>query len=243
MKEDKDAYGQEVWSAFNGKESYEVVEREDGFMGLSGGAKNYFAEFKDWPKWQKQAIKFAKGKVLDIGCGVGRVGLYLQKKGFDVTSIDNSPLAIKVCKKRRLKKAIVMPIEKINKFGNNSFDTIVMFGNNFGLLKNFKEAKKLLKVFYKITSPDALIIAESNDPYKTNDPVHLAYHKFNKKRGRMVGQLKIRVRFKNYIGDWFDYLLVSKKEMKHILNGTGWRVKKYIESGKHMYTAIIVKSK
>ena len=107
----KDAYGQEVWFAFNGKDSYEIVEREDGFVGLSGGAKNYFAEFKDWPKWQKQAIKFSKGKVLDIGCGAGRVGLHLQKKGFDVTSIDNSPLAIRVCKERGLKNAEVMPIE------------------------------------------------------------------------------------------------------------------------------------
>src|SRR3989344_302529 len=123
MEKNKDAYGQEVLAAFNGKESYEVVERDDGFIGLSTGAKAYFAEFKDWPKWQKKAIKFARGKVLDIGCGAGRVGLHLQKKGFDVTSIDNSPLAIEVCKKRGLKKAMVLPIEGIAKFNKNFFDT------------------------------------------------------------------------------------------------------------------------
>ncbi|MEK6952442.1 MAG: class I SAM-dependent methyltransferase [Nanoarchaeota archaeon] len=243
MKKNKDAYGQEVWYAFKGKESYEVVERDDGFVGLSGGAKSYFAEFKEWPKWQKQAIKFVKGRILDVGSGAGRVGLYFQKKGFDITCIDNSPLAIKVCKKRGLKKAIVLPIENINKFKKNSFDTINMFGNGFGLFGNFKKAKRLLKILHKITSPSALIIAESNDPYKTDDPVHLSYHKFNRKRGRMAGQLKIRIRFKNYIGDWFDYLLVSKKEMEEILSGTGWKVKKYIESGKFMYIAIIEKSK
>ncbi|MDP3986610.1 MAG: class I SAM-dependent methyltransferase [Nanoarchaeota archaeon] len=241
MKQNKDAYGQEVWFAFNRKDSYEIVERDDGFVGLSGGAKSYFAEFKDWPKWQKQAIKFAKGKVLDIGCGAGRVGLHLQNKGFNVTSIDNSPLAIKVCKKRGLKNTKVMPIEQINKFRNNSFDTVIMLGNNFGLLSNFTKAKKLLKLLHKITSQDALIIAESNDPYKTDDPVHLSYHKLNKTKGKMAGQLKIRVRFKNYIGDWFDYLLVSKKEMEQILKGTGWRVKEYIDSSKHMYIAIIEK--
>ena len=241
MKKNKDAYGQEVWFAFKGKESYEVVERDDGFVGLSGGAKDYFAEFKNWPNWQKQAIRFAKGRVLDIGCGAGRVSLYLQKKKLDVIGIDNSPLVIKVCKKRGLKKAKVMSIEEIEKFKTNSFDTIIMFGNNFGLFGSFKKAKKLLKTLHKITSPDALIIAESNDPNKTEDPAYLSYNKFNRERGRMSGQLKIRIRFKTYISDWFDYLLVSKKEMKDILRGTGWKVEKFINSEKYMYTAIIEK--
>ncbi len=241
MKLEKDAFGQEILAYLNKKSSYEVVERDDGFVGLSGGAKNYFANYKDWPKWQQKAIKLAKGRVLDIGCGAGRVELYLQKKGFDVVGIDNSPLAIQICKKRNVKKALVMSIDEIRKFKSNRFDTIVMFGNNFGLLKNFKSAKKLLKELHKITYKDALIIAESSDPYKTDNPAYLSYHKLNKKKGRMAGQLRIRIRFSNYIGDWFDYLLVSKKEMKEILKGTGWKIRKFINSEKFMYIAVIEK--
>ncbi len=243
MKKDNDAYGQEVWAALNGKKSNEIIERDDGLVDLSDGTKAYFAKYKQWPKWQKRAIKFVKGRVLDIGAGAGRVSLYLQNKGFDIVAIDNSPLAIKVCKKRGLKRATIRSIEEIDKFKPNSFDTIIMFGNNFGLFGNFRKAKKLLRKLYKITTPNALIIAESNDPYKTDDPIHLSYHKFNKRRGRMGGQLKIRIRFRNYVGDWFDYLLVSKKEMKQILNGTGWKVKRYINSGGYMYIAVIEKSK
>jgi len=241
MELKKDAYGQEVWTFFQKKKSYEIVERDDGFIDFSKGAPAYFAEFKDWPEIQKQAIKYAKGKVLDIGAGAGRVSLYLQKQGFDVTAIDNSPLAIKVCKKRGVKDARVLSIERISVFKPSTFDTIIMFGNNFGLFGNFKKAKTLLKKLHRITSSSALIIAESTDPYKTDDPVHLAYHKFNKKRGRMPGQLRIRIRFRNYIGDWFDYLLVSKDEMKKILKGTSWRIKKFIDSDNYMYSAIIEK--
>lgn len=241
MDNKKDAYGQEVWAYLNGKESYEVVERDDGFVGLSGGAKAYFAEFKDWPKYQRQGIKFAKGRVLDVGTGAGRVAFYLQKKGIKVTAIDNSPLAIKVCKKRGIKDAQILPIEKIGVFAPNTFDSIVMYGNNFGLFGNPKKAKILLKKLHWITTPDALIIAESSDPYKTEDPAHLSYHKFNLKRGRMAGQLKIRIRFKKYIGDWFDYLLVSKKEMQDILKDTGWKIRKFVDSEKFMYIAVIEK--
>lgn len=239
MDPKRDAYGQEIWAFFQGKKSFEVVERDDGFVDVSGGAPAYFAEFKDWPKIQKQAIKYAKGKVLDLGAGAGRVSLYLQKRGFDVVAIDKSPLAIKVCKIRGVKHAKVLPIEKISTFKTSTFDTILMFGNNFGLFGSFKKAKTLLKKFHKITSPNALIIAESVDPYKTEDPVHLQYLKFNKKRGRMPGQLRIRIRFRNYVGDWFDYLLVSKQEMKEILKDTGWKVKKFI--GDYNYFAIIEK--
>jgi len=241
MELKKDAYGQEAWAFFKKKESYEIVERDDGFIDLSGGVPAYFAEFKDWPKIQKQAIKFAKGKILDVGAGAGRVSLYLQKHGFDVTAIDNSPLVIKVCKKRGVKHTRVLPIERISIFKPSTFDTIIMFGNNFGLFGSFKKAKTLLKKLYKITSPSALIIAESNDPYKTDDPAHLSYHKLNKKRGRMSGQLRIRIRFRIYIGDWFDYLLVSKDEMKKILKDTGWKVKNFIDSEKSSYIAIIEK--
>jgi SAM-dependent methyltransferase len=241
MELKKDAYGQEIWAYFRGKESFEIVERDDGYFGVSGGSKAYFAEYKNWPEHEKKAINLVKGRVLDIGCGAGRHSLYLQKKGFDVTGIDNSPLAIKVCKKRGLKKAKVMSIDDVGKFKPDSFDTIIMFGNNFGLFGSFKKAKLLLKKFHKITSPNALIIAESNDPYKTDNPAHLEYHKFNKKRGRMPGQLRIRIRFEKYVGNWFDYLLVSKKEMQEILKDTGWRIKKFIDSKKSSYIAVIEK--
>jgi ubiquinone/menaquinone biosynthesis C-methylase UbiE len=241
MKPEKDAYGQLIRDYLNKKEAQEIVERDDGFVDISSGAPAYFQDFKDWPKHQKEAIKFTKGRVLDIGAGAGRVSLYLQKRRFDVVAIDNSSLAIKVCKKRGVKKTKLMSIDEIYKFKPNSLDTIIMFGNNFGLFGSFKKARKLLKKLYRITSKNALIIAESNDPYKTDKTVHLQYHKLNKKRGRMAGQLRFRIRFEKYIGDWLDYLLVSKKEMKGILKNTGWKVKKFIDSEKSSYIAIIEK--
>ena len=39
----EDAYGQEVWSYFNGNRSDEIVEREDGYFDVSSGAPSYFS--------------------------------------------------------------------------------------------------------------------------------------------------------------------------------------------------------
>ncbi|MEM3875284.1 MAG: hypothetical protein QXU45_09170 [Candidatus Bathyarchaeia archaeon] len=59
----------------------------------------------------------------------------------------------------------------------------------------------------------------------------------------MGGQIRMRHRFRQYTGKWLDYLLVSKEEMKEILKGTGWKLKKSIESQNSQYIAIIEKHK
>ena len=230
MKPEEDAYGQEMWAYYKGGQSFEIIERDDGYIHVSNtGPKLYFSEYEDWSLREKRAMKFVKGRVLDIGCGAGRHSLYLQKKGFDVLGIDNSPLAIKICKLRGVKKAKVMSIEDIN-FKPNCFDTLIMMGSNFGLFGSFKKARRLLKWLHKMTSENALIIAETDDPYKTVNPAHLEYHEFNKKRGRMSGQARIRIRSGKYATKWYDYLMVSKKELEEILRGTGWKVKEFIDS-------------
>ncbi|NIO37141.1 methyltransferase domain-containing protein [Candidatus Bathyarchaeota archaeon] len=240
MKPEEDAFGQKLWAAYKGEEVFEIVERDDGYIDAMK-IKGYFADFQDWSPAEQKAMDYVRGRVLDIGCGAGRHALYLQKKGLDVLGIDVSPLAVKVCKSRGLRKAIVMSIEEVD-FERNSFDTIIMMGNNFGLLGSFKNARRLLKRFHEMTSQNAITVASTRDPYKTDNQAHLAYHKQNKKKGRMAGQVRIRSRFRKYVGRWFDYLMVSKEEVKQILEGTGWNTKKIIEFKEPNYIAIIQKT-
>jgi 2-polyprenyl-3-methyl-5-hydroxy-6-metoxy-1,4-benzoquinol methylase len=239
LKTKKDAFGQMMWAFYKGRKVFEVFERSDDFIYVDS-PKNYFSEYKDWAPHKKRAMKFVKGKILDVGCGAGRHSLYLQKKNFDVLGIDVSPLVIEVCKLRGLKKAQVMSIEQIN-FKPNSFDTILMMGNNFSLFGSFKKAQRLLKRFHKMTSKNALIIAETLDPYKTNDPTSFEYYESNKKKGRMSGQLRGRIRFEKYISKWFYFLKASKEEMEEILDGSKWKVKEFIDSEESQYIAIIEK--
>jgi SAM-dependent methyltransferase len=239
VKPEEDAFGQKLWAYYKGNEVFEIVERDDGYIEAIR-MKAYFSDYEDWAPIEQKAMQFVKGRVLDIGCGAGRHSLYLQKKGLDVLGIDISPLAVKVCKLRGLKKVKVMSIEEAD-FKPNSFDTIIMMGNNFGLLGSLKKARKLLKKFHKITTKNALIIASTRDPYKTDNPAHLEYHKLNKKKGRMGGQVRIRSRFRKYVGKWFDYLMVSKEEMNQILEGTGWKIKEFLDSENSNYIAIIEK--
>ena len=226
---------------YKGERSSEIVERDDGYFDASpNGPRMYFSAFEDWHLVERKAMGFMKGRVLDIGCGAGRYSLYLQKKGLDVLGIDSSPLAIKVCKLRGVRKATIMSIEDMN-FKPDSFDTIIMMGGNFGLFGGFKKARRLLRKLHEMTSSNGLIIASTRDTYKTENPDHLEYPRLNEEKGRMAGQLRIRIRFRKCVGRWFDYLIVSKKEMKEILKGTRWKIKKFIDSNDSEYVAIIEK--
>ena len=242
MKITQDAYGRQLFVQYNSQTATaEIIERDDHYIDTGSDPGMYFRDYKQWSPLEHRAIKLAKSRILDIGCGAGRHSLYLQQKGLDVTGIDISPGAVKVCKLRGLKKAFVRPVADVDKFKPNSFDTILMLGNNFGLFGSAKGAKQILKKLYRITSPDARIIAGTRNPYKTSDPDHLQYHRLNKRRGRMPGQIKMRVRFGKIIGAWFDYLFVSPEEMEDILSDTDWQVARFFGSEEANYFAVIRK--
>ncbi|MFI5450382.1 MAG: class I SAM-dependent methyltransferase [Candidatus Bathyarchaeia archaeon] len=243
LTDSQDAYGHLVWDYLKKGVGQEIVERDDGLLDPSDTLPAYyFAEFRNWAARERKAMRFVRGKVLDVGCGAGRAALYLQEQGFDVLGIDLSPLAVKVCKLRGVMKVQLLSATGVD-VNLGKFDTILMFGNNFGLLNSFRRGRHLLRKFHQITSDSARIIAESVDPYKTTDPAHLAYQRRNRSKGRMSGQVRIRIRYRTYATPWFDYLLVSKSEMTRLITGTGWSIERFINSAGPAYMAIIRKTR
>ena len=240
LQDTQDAYGHLIRDYLHGRQGIEIIERDDGWIGVSSGPEAYFAKFSDWPTHQQQSVEFVAGRVLDLGCGAGRHALHLQQQGFEVVGLDVSPLAVEICRQRGLTNVQVRPVTQISA-NLGHFDTILMLGNNFGLAANPKRAKWLLRRLHTMTSPQARIIAESNDIYATTDPDHLAYHAYNRQRQRMPGQIRLRVRYKKYATPWFDYLMVSQAEMTEVLADTGWGVKQFIASEMSVYIAVIEK--
>lgn len=240
----RDAYGRLLLAQYeSGEPTAEIVERDDGYIDTGADAGAYFAPYSQWPSPERRAIRFARGRVLDIGCGAGRHALYLQEKGLDVTGMDSSPGAVRVSKLRGLRQALVRPIAQVGQFRPASFDTVLLLGNNFGLFGSAAGAQRLLKQLSRITSPDALIIAGTRNPHLTTNADHLQYQRLNKQRGRLPGQIRLRVRFGKLKSPWFDYLLVSPKEMENLLKGSDWHIEQLIGSGEPGYFAILRKKR
>jgi SAM-dependent methyltransferase len=192
----------------------EIIERDDGFV--DAAKMVYFAPAAQWPAVERRALRWARGR--------------------SVVGIDVSPGAVEVARGRGVRDVRLLAFEEVDE-SLGHFDTIVMFGNNFGLFGSRSRAQRLLRRLRPLADR---IVAASNNPYATEDPAHLAYQERNRKRGRMSGQLRLRNRYRDLIGPWFDYLIVSPDEMATILEATPWRIRKLLEeSGSGYYVAVL----
>ena len=220
----------------------EILEREDGFTQVGAGPEVYLSGFKAWPSAERKSLRYLRGRILDVGCGAGRVALELQHRGFDVVGLDPSPLAARAARLRGVNDVWSMPIEKVGR-KIEPFDCLVLFGNNFGILESPTRARQILSRLARETKPGARIFAESTNAYGGSAPAFdRSYYRSNKARGRSPGQVRLRYHYQHLVGPWFRWLYVSRSELRSIVAGTGWHLERVI--GTHPnepYVAILAK--
>ncbi|MFI5935967.1 class I SAM-dependent methyltransferase [Actinoplanes sp. NPDC051494] len=215
----------------------EIIERDDGLIN-GAPADHYLAEPDEWPAHDHRALRLCRGATLDIGCGAGRTALELQRRGMAVTGLDISPGAIEVARKRGLRDTVLATVDEYAR-AETRYDTFAMLGNNLGLLEGPERAPVFLAALATLARPGARLIAHGTDPYGTTDPVHVGYHRRNRERGRLGGQLRLRLRYRLQSTDWFDYLVCSVDELEQLLVGTPWRLTSVDIEDKPYYLAVM----
>jgi SAM-dependent methyltransferase len=238
LRSDQDAYGQILLALSEGRDAEEIMERDDGLV-YSGNPSDYFAPYQRWPSLEKRAMRYVRGRVLDVGCGAGRVALHLQERSHEVTAIDSSPLAVRVARKRGVKKAKVLSLADIGE-SLGVFDTVLVLRNNFGLVGTETGARRLLRRLHALTSDEARIITDSVDPERDKDPAWRSYRTQRGGKGRPVAQ-RLRVRWRNYATPWFHYLMFSPSDMERLIEDTGWRIHRLLEDDSSRFVAVLEK--
>jgi SAM-dependent methyltransferase len=220
----RDAFGLMLLDHLEGRPAVEIVERDDGYLHVfTGSPAGYFAPVRRWHASERQALRLARGRVLDVGCGAGRVALELQRRGREVVAIDPSPLAVEVSRRRGVADARVLGLRDLDE-SHGPFDTVVMFGNNFGLFGAARKAEARLRGLAAVTSGRGRILAASGSTAGTTNPAHLAYLERNRERGRLPGQMRFRVRHRRAATPYFDFLFVAPDEMAEVAEQGGWRL-------------------
>jgi 2-polyprenyl-3-methyl-5-hydroxy-6-metoxy-1,4-benzoquinol methylase len=235
LEPEQDAFGHALWDHLEDRGGVEIIERSDGYLDVSADVGVYFTEPTGL---QAEVADRAVGRVLDVGCGAGRYALFLEQRGREVVAIDASPLAVEVSRRRGLRDVRLLTLEQVDS-GLGRFDTVLMLGNNFGLTGGYRAAKRMLTRLKQVVKPGGRILAQTLDPYQGKNPDHLAYHAQNRAKGRMGGQIRMRVRYKAHKTPWFDYLFVSADELHEIVQGTGWHVREMVTGDGPDYVAVL----
>ncbi|MBO4205352.1 class I SAM-dependent methyltransferase [Micromonospora echinofusca] len=200
----------------------EIIERDDGLIN-GAPAAHYLAGPEHWQPYDHRAVDRVRGATLDIGVGGGRIALRLQEFGVPVTGLDVSAGALAVCRRRGVRDLVHATVDEHAGHGRR-YDTFLLLGNNLGLIEGRDRAPVFLAALAAMARPGARIIAHGTDPYGTTDPVHTGYHERNRRSGRLGGQLRLRLRYRELGTDWFDYLVCTPDELAGLVRGAGWRL-------------------
>jgi SAM-dependent methyltransferase len=176
-----------------------------------------FRSFTEMPTLEQKALQLTKGRTLEVGCGAGSHGLYLQnKRNIDVHSIDISENAIAACTLRGLKNTQVIDVLNIE---NEKYDTILLLMNGTGIFETLERTPIYLQKLKSLLNPNGQILIDSSDIIYMFDE--------DEDGGKWIpsdtyyGELTFTVQYKNETETSFPWLYMDYNTLQNaaIANG------------------------
>jgi SAM-dependent methyltransferase len=238
LKPSQDAYGQMMLDFLRDGSGYEVVEHDDGFVGIGAGPRLYFAAFDSWRQTERDAMDFVRGRVLDVGCGAGRFMRWLAARGHEVVGIDISPGAIEACRAQGIADVEVMSVGRVSRT-LGSFDTILLLGGNMALLGSAEAARRNLVRLRRVVPPGARLLGANRDVSSSHDPHVRERMERNLANQRFSGEHRTRIRYRTFTTPYYSSARMSVPELHHLVTDTGWSVATILDRGEGIYIAVL----
>lgn len=193
-----------------------------------------FRDFTEMPKLEQRALELAKGKILDVGCGAGSHGLYLQNvRNLDVTAIDISKNAIEACQLRGLTSAKVTNILDLDP--NEKFDTILLLMNGTGIFGTLKETTIYLQKLRSLLQPNGQILIDSSDIiYMFDQDEDGAYEV---PVNNYYGELEFSLSYKGEKEHPFPWLYLDYNTLQNVAFANGLQCELIVEGEHYDYLA------
>ena len=186
----------------------------------------------------KIALDNCRGRILDVGAGVGIHSLYLQKNGLSVWAMDVSPEACQVMRQRGIKK---VKCASFADFQAEPFDTLLILGRSICMVETLDGLHDFLVDARRLVENGGQILLNSLDVTRTKDPQNIAYHQANKQAGRYFGEIRVHLEYKETKGPAVGMLHVDQATLSRYAADAGWTFDVLLQEQDGNYLAVLVK--
>jgi SAM-dependent methyltransferase len=179
-------------------------------------------------------LRFARGDVLDLGCGSGRVSVYLAAMYRDsvqrVVAVDSNASALDDLHRRWVEdngvaceiKCMDLRTGALGSLG--VFDTILLFGDTLGIPGTQAGVAELLRRIRSCSRRDAHLLVTGRDPDRMASRDELEIIRQNCDAGFPAGERHLRISFEGHDTGWFAWYYLGIAELRDVASRSGWRL-------------------
>lgn len=190
----------------------------------------FFRDKDTMPQLELFALSLCKGKILDIGAGVGSHALILQDRGLEISALEISPIACQIMELRGVKNVIN---QNVMDYQAEKFDTILLLMNGIGLNEDLNGLKAFLNQAKQLINPGGQLLFDSSD-------ITYLYEDIPLPTGKYYGELSYQYEYKKQKDDWFKWLYIDQETLIKIAKEQGWQTEILFEDEMDQYLARLV---
>ena len=178
---------------------------------------------------EREALQHVRGRILDVGCGAGRILKFLQDQGTDASGFDIDPMLVALCKRRGIMKVSVESYDNLSRFA--PVDTILFLNRTICTAGSLLRVGSVLRQCHQCCSPDRVLIFDS---------VEVKPELCNVQPGVMLNTL--RFKYAGQTGEPFDRVYFTANVAEDMIRKTGWVCQKIIRE-RHVYAMVCTNGK
>jgi SAM-dependent methyltransferase len=239
LTKDKDPMGAAIAEYHRTGRAGKLIVHSPQFDDDEIPVKTLFRKFAQMPALEKETLKMAGGRILDVGGGSGCHSLALQEMGKEVCAIDISPLSVETMQERGVKDARL-----VNLFDpslTDTFDTILMLMNGSGIIGRIAGMGEFFVRIRQMLRPGGCVLMDSSDLkylFEEEDGSFLIDI-----AGSYYGEVDFSMQYKGISGDPFSWLYVDFQTLSLYAAEYGFEAELVREGAHYNYLAKLTSKK
>lgn len=194
-----------------------------------------FRTFDEMPLIEQEALRQARGTILDVGAGAGCHSLALQAMGKQVSAIDISPLAVETMRQRGVNDVSEQDFFTLD----GQYDTILMLMNGIGIVGTVNRLSAFFMQVDHLLAPGGQLLCDSSD----------ICYVFEDENGFIdltgidgyYGELTYQMQYKAVKGEPFPWLFIDPETLREQAEAHGFDCQVIVRGPHYDYLACLTR--